>query len=111
MVLGLSSAGAMILGLCVYGGRLAYTVVMATDPTTLSDAVLDEGIEALWTYISESEAQYRSEVALYGDAGPGQHPHFLADSKRDLEAYRAEWARRHPPQYVPVADTLDDEPF
>lgn len=41
----------------------------------------------------ERLSQYRSEVALYGDAGPGQHPSvWKAESDRHLEEHRAKLA-------------------
>ncbi len=58
--------------------------------------------------------QYRSECALYGDAGPGQGP-LAASASRLLNAHDALWAElRRCPTYGPAAPVwgpVYNEPF
>ena len=57
---------------------------------------LAAAIESENLYRSESLAQYRSEVALYGDAGPGQHPSLFGHDpvpawRTELDALNERW--------------------
>lgn len=54
---------------------------------------LEEHIDTMGEVIGEHLTQYYSEVALYGDAGPGQHPSLIDRSAltkctADLKALR-----------------------
>lgn len=52
---------------------------------------LRDQISAMKESVSENLSQYQSEVALFGDAGPGQHPSlWLSDLEKDIADFESE---------------------
>lgn len=63
------------------------------DELVAKAAELREGIDALRECDADRLTQYQSECALFGDAGPGQHPSCWAGQSQDMQAdFRAELA-------------------
>lgn len=80
-------------------GRSGYDQVVTTtellDFSTFTDDDLAEYLDGMGEVYGETYAQYRSEIAMFGDAWPGSALE-VAAMRRDLEAAEAEWTRRHP---------------
>ena len=91
---------------------------MVDDLSTLSDEDIAEGLDAIGQGYGDTLTQHRSETALYGDSWPGAQIE-LAELKKELDRWEAEWDRRHPPRVAEEADdsfgpppgAYDDIPF
>jgi hypothetical protein len=72
---------------------------------------LEEGIEMAEECIFESIAQYQSEVAMFGDGGPGSHPSLidytsLNADKAELKALCASAGGKALAAFQDLSDTI-----